>query len=433
MAKEVPGLLLHFTQQVINVQWGGLHFLYSGADGMFGSENGDKWQKLETGAVPATGLAWVDDVWVATGSGGPWRSEDGGKTWESAGANEFTQIAACKPDDVAEDADGQPIKNGIFAGYKQDEDGDNEQVYISRDLGKNWSIELSIPTTIPAEEGRDGSEFAQVLSGCGNGIFLSTMKQDTRDHHGDGCIYVSMNGGGFGGRQQIWTGSFNPFVSGGASDPHTIGYSPGAVGFDAKTKQFCLMASKEEGFGPGGALGSLTEYSIIYATGLGGSFSGEAEIIKRTKGPLDNAFPQVTGGLAAAGGDGKFAGTYNDLFWPNFASGPPLVGQLMAVFFGSGDLAATSLISVPNMFGELASAQVGPVCWKPPDGSSTTDPPTGTFACVAFGADAEPGGVWIIKDAGAWQQTHNGQGFTDNPRAGLAVGSLSWLGSDKDA
>jgi hypothetical protein len=237
-----------------------------------------------------------------------------------------------------------------------------------------------------------------------------------------------MDGGSFGGRQQIWSGTTHFF---GDPDPHTLAYSAGAVGFDSKTRRFCLMYYKDEGFGPGGALGSLQEYSIGYATGSGGSFSGETEIIKHIKPPLVDSYSQVVGGLAAAGGDGKFAATYEDRLIP---APTELRGDLVVTFFEGGS-GATPLISVPNMFGETAGAQIGPVCWKPSSESESTETPTGTgtFACLAFGVDAEEGGVWIEKGDGGWHQTHSGQGLIQQTRAGLAVGKLSWLDSDNGA
>jgi hypothetical protein len=401
----MPGLALDFLNRIVNVHWGkeGLHFLYCGTDGMFGSEDGEKWQQAE-GAVPATALAWVDDVWMAIGSGGPWRSDDGGKTWLAMGAPEFDQIAACK----------SRTGDGIFAGYKQDEEGDNEEVYISRDLGKSWSKELTVPTTINT----DGYESARVLSGCGYGIFLSTIKGDELFSGGDGCVYALMDGGSFGGREQVWSGFTRHVDDPPAVRAHTKGYSPAAVGFDSKSRQYCLMGFKEEGFGPGGAEGSLTHYSIIYATGLGTSFAGETEIAQRIKQPLASNYSDLILGLGAAGGDGKFAGTYIDRTWAG--PSPPLEADLVVAFFDGGSGSET-LISVPDLF---AGGAIGPVCWKPGgDSDLTTEAPegTGTFACVAF--DSEAGGVWIEK-GGGWRKTHSGL-----PYGGIAVGKLSWLGS----
>jgi hypothetical protein len=417
-----PALVLDFLNRPINIHWGGgLHFLYSGADGMFGSKDGEEWKKAPPeSSVPATALAWVDNVWLALGGGTTWRSEDGGKIWEVASGPQFQQIAACKPQ-VVED---EPIKNGVFAGYKSDDEGEHEEVYLSDDLGKTWSKVLNIPTKIPFGDGEDGYEYAQVLSGCGNGIFLSTIKGDERSSNGDGCVYASMNGAGFGARQQIWSGTIRH-----PDDPlpervQTKTYSAGAVGFDSETQQFCLMCLKEEGFGPGGAEGSAFNYSIIYATGSDGSFSGENEIIKRLRGALEDPYRSVNGGLAATGGDGRFAGTYNDLFHTS----SELQGDLVIAFFGGGAGSETLLAGV-DMF---AGARIGPVCWKPgSESESTPETPTGTFACVAFSSDTAPGegGVWIAKADGSWQKKHDGQA---GQRGAIAVGKLSWFGDNGD-
>jgi hypothetical protein len=430
-APDIKGLLLDFLHWPNNVHWASGHFLYSGADGMFGSKDGKEWQKLKSGAVPATGLAWVDDVWVATGNGGPWRSEDGGRTWQSAGAPQFEQVAGCKPEPVTTPTETKE-KKGIFAGYKRDEEGGNEEVYISRDLGKTWSAELAIPLVIPFGDNEDGYEFATVLSGCGNGIFLSTVKGNTRFSAGDGCVYALMDGGGFGGRQQIWSGTTSFF---GDPDPHSLAYTAGAVGFDSQTKAFCLMYGRFEGFGPGGSAGAAQIWSVGYGTGSGASFGGENEIARRTRAPLADTFAQLAIGLGAAGGDGKFAGTYQSLLVSNVL---PVSGQLIVTVFGGGTGSET-LISVPNMDGESAS-QNGPICWKSGGGEesstdATTETKGGTFACVAFGVDAQGGGVWIAESGGAWHQTHTGQAFPNHEqprtqRAALAVGSLSWLDSE---
>src|SRR5215471_5450278 len=103
---------LDFINQIINIQWGGKQFLYSGADGMWTSSDGEQWTKLDN-SVAATSLAFVDGVWVAvneTDKDKVWLSTDNAITWKSisiASDMTFTCAAAMKPKE--KDTAGNPV------------------------------------------------------------------------------------------------------------------------------------------------------------------------------------------------------------------------------------------------------------------------------------------------------------------------------------
>jgi len=445
------GLGLDVLQRIINVRWStSLAFLYSGADGMFGSKDGQEWEKLTQGAVPAEGLAWVDGVWMAIGEVGTWRSVDGGKTWNEGAAGtglDFQQIVACKPKPGTKQEDNETDMPGIFAGWLEDAETGNAMVYLSMDLGETFSLALEVPSSIPFGDNENGFEFGIILSGCGNGIFLSTIYGPHSYASGDGCVYVSLDGGGFGGRQVVWPGTSDYFpYPDFVPQTYSNGYTAGAVGYDSETDQFCLIGHQTESHsvGLGGFLGANTDARIIYATGTGGSFGGGGILISRYTPALSRQLKILALGSGAAGGGGEFVATYVDEYWPDFYSGGTgLQGKLTASFVpGGGDV----LISVPSMFDTTGRAQCGPVVWKSDKAEA------GTFACIAFGTDSGPGGVWINSSGTGspegggsstidpsepslppmgWTKTHSGEGFTGEFRAGLGVGKLSWLGSQQ--
>jgi hypothetical protein len=416
---------LDFLNQITNVHWGGgLHFLYSGADGMYGSKDGVTWAPAPPGgSVQVLSLAWVDGVWVGTSSSATYRSTDGGKTWVSAGGG-FRWVVACKPKTGATDRGGST--KGIFAAYKQDDEGEHEQIYISRDLGQSWGIELDIPTSY---NGGEGSESFVALSGCGNGIFVSTQKSDTSLSGSDAVVYSSIDDGGFS-KQVVWQGI--PEVPG----QDGLAYGPGGVGFDSKTQQFCFTGLRLFSTGPGGVLGRDQTMSIIYATGTGGSFAGESVIDSVFIPRNAVSYDFLAGGFGTCGGDGKFATTSRlDQIQP---TGPTPAD--LRVHFIPG--AANVLMSVTNIFDDdNVQLQLGPICWRSHSQEKTDEAPTdqqeslGTWCCIAFGPGADAtGGVWTAKAGGGFAKTHSGTGFAEefSQRAGLAVGRLSWLGSTSD-
>lgn len=411
MASYQPGLVLRVTK----VHWDdGLAFLYSGPEGMFASDDGETWTAAgaegNSGtSVPATSLAWIDDVWVACDDNGgqSWRSTDGGETWVSMGFD-FRQVGGCQPPPVGDEE--QP---GIFGAYR--EDGDNGLVYLSTDKGASWSVAHTIPMTIPFGAG-DGFESIKALSGCGNGIFVGTIRGESAFANGDAMVYASINGAGFSS-QKVWTGTNDvPTGEEWVPDPHTLGYRGGAVGYDKESGTYAFVGLKEEKTDASPAPTDVAT-SVIYATGSGGSFSGESELATATRTSAP-ATPLIGEGVSdsgfASGGDGKFitAGRRDNFT----ASGgdPPTPADFELYRFGSGS-GTQVLLSVDDIF--ASSSFFSQMCWKEGD----NDAP-GTFACVVIGGSNSR--VFVAKDgSNTFLQKHSSGGDF----GAIAVGKVSWL------
>lgn len=392
------GLALDFLKQVTNVHWGGLAFLYSGADGMFGSKDGEQWEEAPL-SVPATSLAWVDGVWVACGPDGTWRSEDGAKTWESSGP-ELELVAAMKPTGL--DEEGQPLP-GMFAGIGEDADG-NGLVYSSSD-GKSWAVALTIFSSF----GDGGTENITGLSGCGGAFFVGTVHSVNR-YSSSTAKFYSSDGGGFSS-QIVATGTFWD----GDLDhvpPVFEDYSPAGVGYDKKNKTYLATIDKEERpFG--------IQHTYLQASeSSGGSFDegsivDQATLVAATNGDFLAVYSSV------AGGDGAFVGGSG---LDHISGELPTGGEVRAHWLPGGGAGQT----LESYTGALTERSIGSFCFNPTraaTGGSTDEPDKmGVFACVASGTGSA-GGVYIATAGGSFRKTHSG-----NPWA-VAVGKISFLGS----
>lgn len=413
---EFPPYKEDYFQRITAVQWAkGTAFLYSGADGMFGSSDGQTWEAAPSSA-PASSLAWTSGVWVACGPGGSWRSTDGAKTWQSISPN-FNVVVAMTPKGKN--------KHGVFAGWVPSDSVSDEQIYLSQDLGKTWSLALSvkveIPYTTPDGAYRPGYESGDALSGCGAGIFFSTIKGDTAFSNGDGVVYSSFDGFSFS-RQQVWSGTtFFPW------DPPTFepleGYTATAVAYDEQTDIYYLTGHWEHNPGP-------AEYRAIYATARSGAFTG-SDIVKST------TFPEFSvGSNSAAGGDSRVVG---ELAITNInLTGGPAPGRLEALWFTGGSEQVLATSSDTTGLGN-PSYGVGSFCFKSGAKSSQINqqaqpPKKGTFACIAFGDGG--GGVFVAAQGGSFTKTHSGSPIISSSGSNyglgaVAVGQLSWLGTKK--
>jgi len=397
-------------QQIVNVQWGeGLQFLYSGADGMFGSQDGQDWKKAET-SEPAASLAFVDDVWIGAGPGGCWRSDDGAKTWQSVGAPAFNQVAAMKPKGVG--PDGEP-RQGVFAGWIEDESGDNNIVYSSHDLGKTWGVALVIPTDGGAD---DGFERINGLSGCGGAFFVCTNYKRETFHAGDGKIYSSRDGYNFSAATAFGPGS--TILPGDPDQFPRKSFGARAVGYDPKTKTYIAIGDKE--IIP--ALGTQESY-LVYTISNAPSF-GESEGAVAASATQSTSGEFILVGNSAAGGDGKHVAGLSRIHYG--IGGAYVSGDLQACFIPGSPETVLSM-------GASAGGFIGSFCFKPDVEEEETDGETtsgaGAFACVAFGVDGN-GGVYIDSGtSGHFTRTHGGQGISDGGaiRGAVAVGTVGFL------
>jgi hypothetical protein len=401
----MAGLGLDFLKRAVNVHWGGLAFLYSGADGMFGSKDGEEWEKAPS-SVPATSLAWVDDVWVACGLSGTWRSEDGAKTWESGGP-QMSQVAAMKPAGV--DSKGKPLP-GMFAGIGSDDDG-NGLVYTSSD-GKSWGVALNIP----ASGADDSYEAITGLSGCGGAFFVGVQAGVNRFSANTARFYSSFDGGGFSSHTvaegTFWDGDIEHVP------PVFTGWGAGGVGFDKKTQMYLATIQKQV------ASPDLTQTFMQASTSASGSFDEGSQVDQAILVSSSGDFISVYS--SAAGGDGTFVGGSSLQHFSPLATG----GEVRAHRLpggGSGQV-------LESYTGATSEEFIGSFCFKQNKDEETTDSPdTGMFACVAFGAGAE-GGAYIATAGGSFQKTHAGQGFqrdgVGQPFGAVAVGKIKFLDSE---
>ena len=397
--------------QIVNVHWGeeGAQFLYSGADGMFGSKDGHEWVKAKT-SRPATSLAFVDDVWIASGPDGCWRSEDGAVTWSAVAAPAFYDVAAMKPKSPGSDE----TKPGVFAGWIEDDDGDNQRVYTSHDGGLTWAVALTIPTSF----GDSGSESINGLSGCGGALFVCTSYHSETFHAGDGKIYSSTDGHSFVPHTVFAPGSV--ILPEDANQYPRIGFSANAVGYDGT--RYIAIGDKEIipdfGVQESYLIYTLSD-SIVFGSGDGTIAASARQVLGAGKPGGDF----IVVATSAAGGDDKHVtGFY---LFQNAASGSFISGDLKAIFIPGSSRVLQAMGSSPGGF-------VGSFCFRSDSEANTegsTDQPegAGTFACVAFGAD-KSGGAYVASSAGgSFAKTHNGTGIDPDGRGAVAVGTVGFL------
>jgi hypothetical protein len=396
-----------FTQ-IVNIAWEekGQQFLYSGADGMFGSEDGASWKKADQ-AVPATSLAWIDNVWIASGPGGCWRSEDGAQTWQTVEAPAFFGVAAMKPKSL----DPNKPRPGVLAGWIEDDAGDHHIVYTSHDLGKTWNVALTIPTSF----GDSGSESIRALSGCGGALFVCTDYHSETFHSGDGKIYSSTDGHTFSPQTVFGPGSV--VVPGDPFQYPRIGFAAQAAGYDPETKNYIAIGDKEiiPEFG-------VQESYLIYTLSASTSFRSGTGTVAESARQVSGRGDFISVALSAAGGDGKhvtgFSRVHNN---GSFTS-----GELNARFIPG----ASSLL---RAMGTHTGGYVGSFCFRSDAEANTegsTDQPEGAgqFACVAFGSDKSGGAYIASSSGGGFTKTHSGTGIGSDGRGAVAVGTLGFLG-----
>jgi len=408
---------LHPVDEIINVQWeGGTAFLYSGADGMFGSEDGEKWVKAEA-AVPAISLACIDGVWIACNPfEATWRSEDGAVTWKAVAGFKFEEVAAMRPKGT--DAEGNPMP-GVFAGWLMEDD--NHVVYTSHDLGETWSIALSIPTSIPFGDNENGYERIQGLSGCGEsaGFFVCTIKGDSRYANGDGMIYTSLDGNSF--IRQLVFGPGTNFIPGppGQPTPELRGFTALAVAYDTKSNSYIAIGAKQTRSSSTAPVGIVTSH-MIYTIGSGSSFSQSEGTIAASAQIMNGFGDFLQVDNTAAGGKGLFIG--------GFGRNPFEAGQLQ----GEG---TTHAIIIPgNSQQTMENRIVTSFCFKPAldsadEGSADESLEDGTFACVSYD-NGGSGGAYIRTD-GFFRKTHSGRSI--GGLGAVAVGTVDFLGEDESA
>jgi hypothetical protein len=404
--------------QIVNVHWGApLGFLYSGADGMYGSKDGESWTRAPS-SVRATALAWIDDVWIASGPGGCWRSEDGAESWELVSTpTAFTQLAAMLPKRTPEN--DEPPK-AVFAAYGTDEESSNDTIYTSMDLGKTWSSVKTFEAVSGGEDVR-GYEFVSALSGCNGHFFVGTIRGTAYYDRGSGWLYVSADGLSFSGNM-----IFGPGTSVPPDQPHgeIKGYGCSAVAFDEKTETYTLTGSREYLPGDGSH-----ERAVIYSVSGSPSFSAGMDY-------MTVSLPSsIAVAKSLAGGDRAFASGITQF---NYDPGPflsPKDSKLTANFIpGSG----TTLMNISGVSGTFGLSFVGSFCFNSMKEESTDETGEdegegeGIFACVA--ASSLEAGVYIAKAKGIFTKTHSGQGITyaDGQRiaAAVAVGKIDFLESD---
>lgn len=400
--------------RIINVHWeeGGLAFLYSGADGMFGSQDGTEWVKAKS-PVPATSLAFVDDVWMACGPDGCWRSEDGAVTWQAASAPGFFEVVAMKPKSLS--PEDQP-KPGVFAGWTEDDAGDNHIVYTSRDGGLTWNVALTIPTSF----GDSGSETIRGLSGCGGALFVCTNYHSEIFHAGDGKIYSSSDGQTFSPQTVFGPGSIIL-----PTDPDQfprVSFTANAVGYDAQTKQYIAIGDKEIVLNAGGQESYLI-YTLSGSTSFGSGDGTIAESARQVSGAGKPGGDFISTASTAAGGAGTHVAGFS--YFQNRNDGSFISGALKSRFIPG---AAGVLQPMSSRGGGF----IGSLCFRSDSETNTegsTDEPdgSGTFACVAFDAD-KVGGAFIASSAASgFTKTHSGTGIGSQGRGAVAVGTVGFL------
>jgi hypothetical protein len=404
-------------QTIVNVSWGGLTFLYSGGDGMFGSKDGKTWTALAN-SVPAIGVAWIDNVWVAVGQdGSAWTSTDGAQTWQAsagiAGLAPPQQVVAMRP--AGDDGSGAK-KQGVFATWGVDAAGENSLVYISNDLGQSWNLALTLPTSF----GDTGYEQGQSLSAGGGALFFSTTYGVNRTDNGNGRFYVCTDGAGFDGGVNVFgpssvgDGTVNPFPR--------QGYFPAAAAYDQSTGTYTALGLGQLDDGHG-----TIAWDALFVTSDSPFFSeGGASFYSTTQGASSGTHIALYTGAGAGGGACVTV-------LPLVGVGPstPCSFVAMDTTGGASDLFTDELTS----FG----FSTGPVCFKsnglkpgeavvtPPSDPTKTDA-TAMFACVAYSPDGA-GGVYTQVAGEGFTRTHAGSPILTDvggmALAGLAVGRVA--------
>lgn len=408
---------LDFLNQIVNVQWGGKQFLYSGGDGMFRSSDGASWIQMST-SVPAISLAWIDDVWIGVGKNGEvWRSEDGAQTWTSttSPSSFVAQVAAMRP--VGEDDEGKPLP-GKFALLAHENDDGMQHVYISNNLGKSWSVALSIIVTInPDAEGRSGHKVLSALSGCAEAFFIGGTIHETFWDAGSGYLWVSTDGISFDDGTMVFGPGTNYGPDG--SGP-TSGFSAAGVGYDTKTRKYMLCGTNTQTTTPNPDGSSSTYNDMIYTISVSPHFG------LSTGTPFKHdTFSSPDGGIitsgapSVAGGEDSFATTINSF---KFSHGPEAAGTDLMACWVPGSI--STLTSVAAGQGSMA----GSMCFKSAvNAGNGNGSKQGIFACVAFGA---ANGVYVAKTDDDFTLKHNGQPirFASGTIAGgaIAVGKISF-------
>lgn len=426
-------------QCIVNVSWSKpVVFLYSGADGMFGSSDGVDWQRAPS-SVPAIGLAWIDNVWMAIGFDSRyWTSTDGAKTWQEGdfALTNVVQVAAARPGGVGPDG---KKKKGVFCAVGSDDSFDNVLVYISSDLGKSWTVALTIPVTV----GATGYESFNYLSGCGGAFFVGTTWGANQYANGDGKVYTCTDGETFDtGVHVFGPGTDWPNTP---TDPppypYEIGCSAHRVGYDQSTGIYTLTGGIELTGTASEAAGSRTNNTVYVQ-------SGEASF-----GPsgLGTTFYQTFDGNIH--GPGIFTASGDSM---GFATGGgfglaglPLLHQtdltdtgwsVVAPYISGGvtDLLATS--------DPTDGVYAGSACFKgkgyqPGEAVVTKpkphDPPddTAMFALAAFSTGGQ-GGVYVAAPGQSLVLTHPGTliasaGPSVQYGAAVATGALGFLKTTK--
>lgn len=402
--------------QIVNVQWQeeGAAFLYSGADGMFGSQDGVEWVKSKSPVV-ATSLAFIDEVWIACGPDGCWRSEDGAVKWSALAAPAFFGVAAMRPKGASVD---DPPKAGIFAGWVEDDAGDNHVVYTSHDGGKTWDVALTIPTSF----GDSGSESIRNLSGCGGALFACTSYHSQTFHAGAGKIYCSTDGHVFSPQTVFGPGSV--ILPGDPDQYPRIGFAAVAVGYDPETKTYIAIGDKEiiPDFG-------VQESYLVYTRSSSTAFaSGEgtvAESARQVTGAGKPGGDFISVAFSAAGGSGKHVTGYSRFH--NRNDGSFISGELNSRF-----ISGTSHLL--QAMGTHTGGYIGSFCFRSDSEANTegsTDQPegAGTFACVAFDASKTGGAYIASSSSGGFSKTHSGTGIGSQGRGAIAVGTVGFLES----
>ncbi len=404
--------------------WGSpLAFLYSGADGMFGSADGVNWAAAEN-SVAAVGLAWIDNVWVGISiDGHSWRSTDGAKTWV-AGPDilNVKQVVAMRPSGVDESGNK---KAGVFAAWGNNDAGDGI-VYLSSDLGVHFDPALIILA-------EDGGQFENIesLSGCGGAFFVGTQYSADSDQGSNGKLYVCTDGLSFDAGN-IVLGPASEFPA-----TPTTGFSIYGVGYDQSTGVYTLFGAKSS------AASGTTTWTALYTNANTPSFleTSTGTVIYTTSW-------NVSGGHALQNAGGGAAGNgYGAVVVPieNTPASPSTWTFSSIYLTGTKADLFTASDATPEY-------TVGPVCFK----SSTFTPgeaakapfpgqktdTTAMFACVAIASNvttgvAEGGGVYSAIAGQAFTKTHDGSliqgdtgGLFEPVGAAVATGVINFsLGS----
>jgi hypothetical protein len=322
--KDAPVRLDPF-QNIVNVNWAvTTQFLFSCADGMFGSADGVTWDAAPA-SVPAISLAYIDGTWIACGFTDVWVSTDGTKTWTSVSLPLIPQgVAAMQPD--LNDVDDNPLPAAL-AVFGTNDDQTEYYVYTSIDKGVTWALALTI--TQPT----DGFETIISISGCGGAFFVSSQWATTYDDGPSVKLYTSFDGQNFGAPAMVW----GPGSVGDSG--HAASYAAGAVGYDSVSKTYTITGSKSFSTGIIPVVTNELRYKSS-STPVFGSGDGTTYFTSvRTEEPTGTTGDNANGGISVAGGSGHFATCfYNGRFIGGGAQDFDYYGAFIP---GGNSLAAT--------------------------------------------------------------------------------------------